>query len=448
MYSEELSELLTIPEKKESLLGFTSDLDLDIEYNIQNMDQDYVVPAVQEPKWAQNVNRQEDNDDANEIDELDFDDLESGEDESTTLSKRQDPGAPRKKRLKGQDLISSLKRNPMFRDHEELFQENMDDLSRKKMMQKIRNRISAQESRDRKKAQFCDLADKNFVLEKENASLKAEVDSLRKENKELRRKVEELSKPSSKSNSTKPESESNTEQSVCGASEVDGLYNEDEESSVLGRLLRRKESGDSRLGWKPFLLIVVAVALCVLHNPYSPDLDTSVVKSSAIVPLISSKAMTTPNHRALVKLEQVCDKFCNQKCDRECQRDDRRHKAVRDELLSLGSEVFSPMNQVVLGGNDSSLDIVINSEPKTGGVVLQKAQPYSTLVCSAVVEMDKQPSTQDDEWIHFVYPKKKDALIGGELSDQYSEYEGLLAKVVSRKDIRVFEGNPITPQAI
>lgn len=80
----------------------------------------------------------------------------------------------------------------MFKDHEELFQHNLDDLSRKKLMQKIRNRVSAQESRDRKKAQFGELYEKNFILEKEKNSLKCENEHLKQENKHLKQENKRL----------------------------------------------------------------------------------------------------------------------------------------------------------------------------------------------------------------------------------------------------------------
>lgn len=141
----------------------------------------------------------------------------SDEYESTTLSKRNAPGSSqqRKKRLKGQELIQSLKRNPIFRDHDELFEENMDDLTRKKLMQKIRNRVSAQESRDRKKMQMGSLAEKNFILEKENASLKAEVEELKRENKVLRKKLDEAgsTKSNSRSNGKEDSESTNVEKS-------------------------------------------------------------------------------------------------------------------------------------------------------------------------------------------------------------------------------------------
>ena len=140
------------------------------------------------------------------------DDCDENED-SICLSKRTGKdGTQRKKRLKGKDLIQSLKKNPMFKDHEELFNENLDDITRKRMMQKIRNRISAQESRDRKKEQFCDLNGKNQILVDENNKLKAELDRMLRENENLKKQLLEKSSKHERSskNSTEPVSELNS----------------------------------------------------------------------------------------------------------------------------------------------------------------------------------------------------------------------------------------------
>ena len=99
---------------------------------------------------------------------------------------------------------------------------------------------------------------------------------------------------------------------------------------------------DSSSGWKPFILIALLVAVCVFVLPEVP-LSDSQVKSSAIVPLLSSRILENPNSRALARLDQVCDKYCTQKTEQECLRGqmnvEARHRAIRDELLSLSSEV-------------------------------------------------------------------------------------------------------------
>jgi len=61
------------------------------------------------------------------------------------------------------------------------------------MMQKIRNRISAQESRDRRKHYIEKLEAENDVIKNENKTLKELVKQLKEENFALLEKVDQMS---------------------------------------------------------------------------------------------------------------------------------------------------------------------------------------------------------------------------------------------------------------
>lgn len=401
------------------------------------------------------------------IDSYESDSYDDSEEASTTLSKRQDPhnNHSRKKRLRGEELIMSLKKNPMFKDHEELFEENLDDLTRKKLMQKIRNRVSAQESRDRKKHQFGNLQEKNFILEKENVNLKAEVEDLRKENKQLKRKLEEFMKkqPSGAvTASNKTESESTNVEHSNYTSEVDNLLSEDEELPILSRL-KRKVSGESSMGWQGFMLIVIAIALCCMTLPEMPS-DGNVVKTSAIVPMIGGN-LPKPNSKALVRLENVCKEFCDAKLDK-LYKAKMREEALGKYFLNLDNNVASPFTKIVLQ-DVSSVNLTLPSTDSEGLSVypvqsytstgsLSQGGPYSTMVCSAVVDLDKSSNlVRKDDFIHFVYPKEKDMVIGDDLLGPHhdgtgkldSEYVGILAKVVSKKDFKIYQKGTVIPSA-
>lgn len=56
-------------------------------------------------------------------------------------------------------------------------------------MQKIRNRISAQESRDRKKNQFNELVNNNISLIRNSINMRRQIDELQKENKALKGQI-------------------------------------------------------------------------------------------------------------------------------------------------------------------------------------------------------------------------------------------------------------------
>lgn len=71
-----------------------------------------------------------------------------------------------------------------------MFDHNLDDKTRKKVMQKIRNRISAQESRDRKKNQFNQLVNNNIQLIESSLNMKKRYENLQRENEMLRAKLQ------------------------------------------------------------------------------------------------------------------------------------------------------------------------------------------------------------------------------------------------------------------
>lgn len=92
----------------------------------------------------------------------------------------------KKLRLRGEELLRSLRAHSVFREHHELFDPNLDDRGRKKLMQKIRNRISAQESRDRKKNQFNGLVGDNITLIQNSMQLERKLKEVMAENERLR----------------------------------------------------------------------------------------------------------------------------------------------------------------------------------------------------------------------------------------------------------------------
>jgi hypothetical protein len=83
---------------------------------------------------------------------------------------------------------------------------------------------------------------------------------------------------------------------------------------------------------------------------------------------------------------------------------------------------------------------------------LSNSGPYSTMFCSEQIELDKSSNlVRKDDYIHFIFPKEKESVIGeaidqepGNMGSQlHSEYVGILAKVVSKKDIRVFQNKNV-----
>lgn len=84
-----------------------------------------------------------------------------------------------------------------------------------------------------------------------------------------------------------------------------------------------------------------------------------------------------------------------------------------------------------------------------GADYLSNSGPYSTMVCSSVVDLDKSSNLiRTDDFVHFIYPKEKQAIVGEGIMDDedsslHSEYVGILAKVISKKDIRVYQNENV-----
>lgn len=125
-------------------------------------------------------------------------------------------------------------------DHEELFDSNLDDKARKRVMQKIRNRISAQESRDRKKNQFNELVNNNISLIKNSMNMKRQIDELQRENMALK-------------------GEMSTSRSSNHQASLSDL-------SKLQRLFSPKSTPLSKPDWKSFsMFMLTMVVYCVLY---------------------------------------------------------------------------------------------------------------------------------------------------------------------------------------
>jgi predicted nuclease with TOPRIM domain len=80
----------------------------------------------------------------------------------------------------------------LYSEHPELLNPEIDDAERKKLMQKIRNRQSAQESRDRKKTEYTDVLHENTSLKRENETLKEKIQEIEAKYMEIQEKYQKL----------------------------------------------------------------------------------------------------------------------------------------------------------------------------------------------------------------------------------------------------------------
>jgi FtsZ-binding cell division protein ZapB len=120
-------------------------------------------------------------------------------------------------------------------------------------MQKIRNRISAQESRDRKKNQFNELVNNNISLIKNSMNMKRQIDELQRENMALKSQVT-LAQP-----------------------QITASHQEIGDLTHLKNLFTSKGRLHGKSDWKSFSLFMLTMVIyCVLYP------DQSVLKDKLL----------------------------------------------------------------------------------------------------------------------------------------------------------------------
>lgn len=190
---------------------------------------------------------------------------------------------------------------------EELRKLNGDELeekARKRLVQKIRNRMSAQRSRQRNKAILENLREENQILKRRNSQL---IDSLKEtkgENDELKERLKELTR---------------YKVSISSTDNDDAPLSSEE-------LSRTSVKGQSP--FKNYLFIAVMLVAVV----FRPTDQGSKVQMGGLLPLLTNKVPQTG--KGLAKLENVCKKYCEREID--CERNYAKNKGR--ELLSLQKE--------------------------------------------------------------------------------------------------------------
>lgn len=207
----------------------------------------------------------------------------------------------KKRRLKGSELITSIKCDPVFSQHAELFDKKLDDFSRKKLMQKIRNRISAQESRDRRKVYIESIEMENQYLREENESLKEQINKLQEENYNLLNGIK----------SDKIESE------------LEGSNIAENNKKVLTRKKVNGLKGGIGVDFKTgglFLLCLICLSMFAPQDSVVKNLSN--VKTNAIVPLnlLKNNEVTTTKNGMMdyksMRMQDLCSPYCKDQCSK------------------------------------------------------------------------------------------------------------------------------------
>lgn len=188
-------------------------------------------------------------------------------------------------------------------------------------MQKIRNRISAQESRDRKKNQFNELVNNNISLIKNSMNMKRQIDELQRENMAL------------KSQLSLPNSSSPSNQRVIG------------DLSQLKSLFSSKSRLSGKSDWKSFSLFMLTMVIYCLIYPDQKGLKDKLMSEdfdfngNNLLTPGNNMSQITPN--LLSKIQGLCNSF-GEKVGLDCTFDfsnkllERTDVPVEKQLLDLG----------------------------------------------------------------------------------------------------------------
>jgi hypothetical protein len=228
--------------------------------------------------------------------------------------------------------------------------ESLDDSVKKKMIQKIRNRMSAQRSRLRQKGTMSLLEQENQELKEHNTLLIQQIIALQHENKELKETVKKLE------TAKKTPSLSETDETSSNV------------SSQKGSRIRVNTGSTFNKG---LILLAIAALACILL-PQSGS-QPGPVKMSGVVPFIGNRinaGLTTQ----LTTIEDQCRKYCP-----TCNETPFKEKSVKSVQL------YQEEHRRIQPYKDPSLNTLVCFDPMSGSKVqdvfkvLVDSQTRSTL---------------------------------------------------------------------
>jgi hypothetical protein len=165
--------------------------------------------------------------------------------------------------------------------------DNLEGKAKKRLVQKIRNRMSAQRSRQRNKIVLEGLKQENEELKNRNNMLVHNLRSFKEENAVLKERL--VAKGNYK------RSYSSTDN--------------DEVKSYESEEYVRQEKPNQFNGFRSFLFI----AVMVLALAFGTESGNSNVQMAGIVPLLSGQRLRS--ERSVQRLEQICEAYCHGESD-------------------------------------------------------------------------------------------------------------------------------------
>jgi hypothetical protein len=237
--------------------------------------------------------------------------------------------------------------------NEELQRHKLDNLNpsvQKKMIQKIRNRMSAQRSRQRQKNVLENLENENLNLRMANVELCRQLKELQSENIDLKVTLQKLQ---------------DSKGSLSTSQEI-----EDQSFTSEGELARSENQSRS-LKYKGLLFLAIAAIACTMA-PSSEPSQPSIVMMGGVVPMVGrnlSKKLTTGSQ--LKTLEDQCKPYCPKcKVHSDCpsQTAGRSLKIYEEEkhriqiALNLETDTWMCFDPKVSYVKSQALRIVINRD--------------------------------------------------------------------------------------
>lgn len=165
---------------------------------------------------------------------------------------------------------------------------NMSETLKKHMIQKIRNRMSAQRSRQRQKNMQEFMEHENKTLKSKNKDLKKQLIVLKDENDKLKLKIKVLE--SSRTTDCSSEEEGSN-------SEISNIFRSKEEKTGFG------------INKTSFFLFIALIGVFLVPN--GGGIENTVTKMGGIVPMISSNLPQL--NKQLKTIDDMCRDYCDEK---------------------------------------------------------------------------------------------------------------------------------------
>jgi len=229
------------------------------------------------------------------------------------------------------------------------------------MMQKIRNRISAQESRDRRKVYIETIEQENKILKQENQVLRDTLKKIKNENTILKEEREQILKQKDQISTTQEETES------IDNSNTDNTTAHQKQPN---QSITRQRLGSPGMDWKVgtlFVLCMVCASTMIPNNSISSEIKN--VKTNSIVPLnllnpgnANSGAKTATTNQQVFKqsrMNDLCAPYCKNQCAKNEQEMYQKYYETARKVHEFIPSLYGPKRDLYNTNEDNAaLDVI------------------------------------------------------------------------------------------